>query len=277
MKFALIKDPRDHPMLREVAAILAREHDVVAVDDPAGSAPAIVAAEVSAPADVYLCKSHSEQALQLAAELEAAGATVINSAASTSNAQDRVWMAAQLAQAGIPAPRTEFVPRLADLPEPSAPIVVKSRLSRRGDLVTQVDGRVGLSALMAAWSEEPVVVQRWIPNDGWDLKLWVVGRQIFAAHRPTPLDLADSVAAPLPAGTIRMNSSEVTAEVREMATAVGDAFGLEIYGVDVVGGARAAVVVDVNPFPGARGIAGFAAAVAALAQARAQRPMVKAS
>jgi len=41
----------------------------------------------------------------------------------------------------------------------------------------------------------------------------------------------------------------VTAELRELTLAVGRAFGLDIYGIDVVETADGWVVLDVNDFP----------------------------
>jgi ribosomal protein S6--L-glutamate ligase len=272
MKFGLLNDRPDHPMLAEVAAMLGRDHEVVVLNETAGSAAQIAAREALTPAQVYLCKSHSPHALDLAARLEASGAVVINGAEATSNAQDRVWMAAQLARAGIPAPQTTTLRRLGDLLTLDGPVVVKSRMSRRGDLVTHVDGGTKLGSLMADWADEPVIVQAWVPNSGWDLKLWCVGRTLFAAHRQTPLEMGDS-SVPRPAATLMVNPAEVPTAVRKMAEAVAVVFRLEIFGVDIIGGPDGAVVVDVNSFPGARGIPGVADSIVALARARARKPV----
>ncbi len=45
------------------------------------------------------------------------------------------------------------------------------------------------------------------------------------------------------------------AELTTLAQRVGEVVGLELYGVDVLLGEAGPVVVDVNPFPGFRGVA----------------------
>jgi ribosomal protein S6--L-glutamate ligase len=46
------------------------------------------------------------------------------------------------------------------------------------------------------------------------------------------------------------------------------AFGLDIFGFDVIDALDGPVVVDVNPFPGARGVTGAIEAFVSLARAR---------
>ena len=48
----------------------------------------------------------------------------------------------------------------------------------------------------------------------------------------------------------------------ELAVGVGLALGLDIYGVDVIAGPHGPRVIDVNPFPGLRGIVDGASLVA---------------
>ncbi len=50
-------------------------------------------------------------------------------------------------------------------------------------------------------------------------------------------------------------SFDVDADLRRLARRVGSALNLDIYGVDVVPGPDGPIVIDVNPFPGFRGVA----------------------
>ena len=78
----------------------------------------------------------------------------------------------------------------ASWPRPASrtvPLVIKSRHSRRHDLVARADSAARLRELAAAWPEEPVVVQEFTANSGWDHKLWVVDGRLFAALRRSEL------------------------------------------------------------------------------------------
>ena len=274
MRVALLNDRPDHPMLSEVGSRLEHAgHEVFVLDEASGTAAEVAREQKHRLADIYLCKSHSAHALEVAERLESLGACVINAASATAAGQDRVWMATRLRRGGIPSPATRVLAHLSDLRHLKRPVVVKSQLSRRDDLVAWVATTQALTRLLEEWPDEPVVVQTWIPNSGWDLKLWVVGTQVYAARRPTPLELPAPAAAAAPASraTITLSADQLSARVLHMALAVGVSFGLEIYGVDVISGPQGPLVVDVNPFPGARGIPGVAEAIVELAVARAGR------
>lgn len=265
MRVGLITPDPGHPLLAAATALLAPEH-TVEVLDPARTAPGRAPAP---PADVYLLKSRTGRALELARELEARGAAVVNSAAATELCQDRTRMAELALRAGLPFAPTRTHGSLsawaggAELP---APVVVKSRHSRRGDLVARADDGAGLRELAAAWPDEPVVVQDFAPNSGWDHKLWAIGDRVFAALRRSELAPGGRGATtPLPL-------EELPAGWADLVREVGAVFALDVYGVDIIdAGGGAALIVDVNAFPGIRGQAGAPEALAALALGRAGR------
>ncbi|MFC5895193.1 RimK family alpha-L-glutamate ligase [Streptomyces ramulosus] len=218
-------------------------------------------------ADVYLLKAHTPRALALAARLEETGAAVVNSAAATALCQDRTEMAALARSAGLPFAATRTLERLGPLAaagEPSVPLVVKSRRSRRGDLVARVDTAADLRRLAAAWPDEPVVVQEFTPNGGWDHKLWAIDGQLFAAVRRSEL-------APGGRGaTTTVGLDQLPDGWAELVRRVGEVFALDVYGVDLLdAGGGAPVIVDINAFPGVRGQAGAPEALAGLAARRA--------
>ncbi|MFD9568843.1 RimK family alpha-L-glutamate ligase [Streptomyces sp. NPDC059982] len=280
MRAGLITPDAGHPLLAATARLLTAAGHAVEVLDPAAGA----AAATGRPADVYLLKSRTPAALDLARELERRGAPVLNSAAATAACQDRTGMAALALRAGLPfSPTRTFgsVAELAELAERTErtepaepgglgapapglpwPMVVKSRASRKHDLVTRVDGPQGLRALVAAWGREPVVVQPFAPNSGWDHKLWVVGDRVFAGLRRS--ELATGPGEPA-------RSADRQADGRaELALRVGAVFALDVYGVDVIDtGDGTPLIVDVNAFPGIRGQAGAPEALTALALRRA--------
>ncbi|MFF3014349.1 RimK family alpha-L-glutamate ligase [Streptomyces sp. NPDC057939] len=257
MRIALISPDPGHPLLAATAALLAARHTVLVLDPAAGPAGAR-----GATPDVCLLKARTPAALELARELEARGSVVLNSATATDRCQDRITMAESARAAGLPFAATHAFDSLAELVSSTdgrtdRPLVVKSRRSRKHDLVARVDGPDGLRALEPIWGMEPVVVQDFAPNNGWDHKVWVVGGRVFAALRRS--ELAPGAEEP---ATVR---DRLPAEWAESALRVGEVFGLEVYGVDVietVGGAP--LIVDVNAFPGIRGQAGAPRALADL-------------
>ncbi|UQW99738.1 alpha-L-glutamate ligase [Streptomyces sp. RerS4] len=264
MRIGLITPDPGHPVLAATAALLAGDGHTVEVSDPRAGA---AAAPAGAPADVYLLKARTASALELARELERRGAPVLNSAAATARCQDRTGMAGSARRAGLPfaATRTfEAAARLESAPGLPWPMVVKSRHSRKADLVARVDDPAGLRELASAWADEPVVVQAFAPNNGWDHKVWVVGDRVFAGLRRSELAPADG--APERCG-VRLPDAWA-----DLALRVGAAFDLDVYGVDFVDtGAAGPLIVDVNAFPGIRDQPGAPEALAALALDRAAR------
>ncbi|MFE9723858.1 RimK family alpha-L-glutamate ligase [Streptomyces sp. NPDC005794] len=252
----LLTDKPDHPMLAATASLLLRARHEVTYADPDSAG----VADGAALADVYLLKAHTSSALALARTLEARGARVVNSAAATELCQDRSRIADVAAGAGIPMPRTRTLPALSALPPDAEryPLMVKSRHSRRGDLVVRVDGPERLRELAAAWPEEPVVVQEFTPNSGWDHKLWVIAGQVFTGLRPAPGTVGTT--SPLPAPV----TGEPPSAWTRLALYAGEVFGLDVYGIDVLDRTGEPVVVDVNAFPGIRGPEGAPRALAAL-------------
>jgi ribosomal protein S6--L-glutamate ligase len=266
VKIRILTDKPGHPLLTGTAALLTPHHRVEFVDPDAGDPAELVASEAADPADVYLLKAHTSRALALAGRLEEGGARVVNSAAATARCQDRLVIAQRMAAAGLPFPVTRAVPALSEpaLEDaarwPGFPLMVKSRYNRRGDLVARVDGPDALRQTAAHWPHEPVVLQECTAHGGWDHKLWVVDGEVFAALRPAAVGgeaARDGRTAPLvPRAPVAW---------RELALRTGEAFGLQVYGVDILDRPGDPLIVDVNAFPGIRGQDGAARALASLA------------
>ncbi|MFF1908444.1 RimK family alpha-L-glutamate ligase [Kitasatospora sp. NPDC058218] len=261
MRICLLTSDPGHPVLAATAALLAPHHRVESLDPDGGDAPP---AELLGPgplADVYLLKSHTPRGLALARHLEERGAPVVNSAAATAFCQDRTGMAELAHRSGLPFADTRTAATIAELPDPDHPLVIKSRHSRRGDLVARVDDAAGLRALADQWPDEPVVAQPYLAGTGWDQKIWVVAGQVFCARRRS--ELAEPAAEPADGGAF--GPRELPADRAELARRVGEVFGLDVYGVDLLDGRAEPVIVDINAFPGIRGQAGAPEALAALA------------
>ncbi|MEU3186091.1 alpha-L-glutamate ligase [Streptomyces sp. NPDC006923] len=263
MRICLITPRPGHPLLAATAALLTPRHQVESLAPDAAGGPPEDLVPPGALADVYLLKARTPRSLALARSLEERGAPVVNSAAATGLCQDRTAMAALARSAGLPFACTRTVPELRRLTaetEPLFPFVVKSRHSRRDDLVARVDDAGRLRALAEAWPDEPVVVQPFTANSGWDHKLWVIADQVFCALRRS--ELAAGGRGP----TLPLALGDLPGGWLELVRRVGSVFALDVYGVDLIdAGDGVPLIVDINAFPGVRGQAGAPEALAALA------------
>ncbi|WP_328535796.1 ATP-grasp domain-containing protein [Streptomyces sp. NBC_00344] len=261
----MLTDKPGHPLLAATASVLVGAGHQVEFLDPGAPAPGAPAGgEDDGVADVYLLKAHTPEALALARGLEERGALVVNSAGATELCQDRNRIAMTAEANGLPMPRTKLLDSLSGLlpdsggPSFGYPFMVKSRHSRRGDLVARVDHPAALRELAVAWHDEPVVAQEFIANSGWDHKVWVIAGQVFAGVRQAPVGAPPTGA--LSAPVVR----ELPGEWAALALHVGEVFGLDVYGVDLLDREGDPVVVDINAFPGIRGPEGAPEALAAL-------------
>ncbi|MFJ2645801.1 RimK family alpha-L-glutamate ligase [Streptomyces sp. NPDC087420] len=269
MKICFLTPNPDHPLLAATERLLKPTHEVTHVHPNHPLHP------TAAPlADVYLLKSRTPRALTLARSFEERGARVLNSAAATELCQDRTAMADLALQAALPFAQTHTPGTLANLtslPIPRLPLplplVVKSRHSRREDLVARADTPAQLQALAASWPEEPVVIQEFTPNSGWDHKLWVIADKVFATHRRSELATTPTPPPPPPLTPTDLPPTWLT-----LVRKVGKVFALDVYGVDIITTPTGApLIVDINAFPGIRNQPGAPEALAALALRAAER------
>lgn len=245
-----------HPVIGVACQKLGEKHDIRLLDVRTLTGEQAIAQEQIYPqANLYLLKSHARQALEVAHFLEQRGALVVNSWASSLACQDRVLMSQQMGEARLPWPHTEYFPCLESLLAQSNllsrlafPLIVKSHYSHRGDLVSKISSVEELQSLAPQWRKEPIVIQKFVAGDGWDIKLWVIDQQIFAARRRTPL-IAGASKEDIP-----LKPEKLPEDWIGMTLAIGRAFGLRLYGVDLLVSEAGPVIVDVNSFPGFRGV-----------------------
>ena len=174
----------------------------------------------------------------------------MNPPAATTAALDRAATADALDRAGVPAPRSWSVPALRDLAADDAdppalpwPLVVKSRTSSRRDLVRLVPGRAELDELLPEWGDEPVVAQEFAANDGFDIKVWVIGDDLSAARRRSALESIDKSSDEL------LDPADLPEDWIRAARDAGAALGLQLYGVDLLITARPAGGRGHQPLP----------------------------
>jgi len=203
-------------------------------------------------ADLWVLKSYTPLSLSLASVLHESGARVLNPYPACIAARDKIAAARVLRAAGLPAPRTWvtgdlglLVPLVREMP-----LVVKPYMGWRGEGVCVVRSEDELLSLPAP--REPIVAQELIPGNGEDLRVYVAGDHVFATRKPFS---ETSFSQP-------GRQVEVGPAMRAMALRCGRAFGLVLYGLDVIESPGGPYIVDVNYFPGYKGIARACEAVA---------------
>jgi ribosomal protein S6--L-glutamate ligase len=273
MKICLLAEPNPSPVLISTLGLLA-ERNTVLMRDPQTLTGGFAgrSAELG-DVDLYLLKSRSTAALTYAADAQAAGSAIVNSPAATSAALDRATMANLLRRASVPAPYSWAADNLAGLarsatagtvrPGLSWPLVIKSQRSRRGDLVTLVTGISDLQALLPRWADEPVIAQEFIPNDGFDLKFWVIDERVTVARRPSALEDRTT------AQDLALDPGQLPPDWISTVLDAGAALGLDIFGADALITDNGPIIIDVNAFPGFRSAAGADFALADLVERRA--------
>lgn len=240
---------RPSPLLLEVAHRLrGRGHAVsgFVVED------ALLPADPGHDDTLYLLKSHTETALSVAAALHARGARIFNPLPACTAAQDKVLANQRLAAAGVAVPETWVTgsPAAARPLLDHGPLVVKPLRGHRGAGVHVVRTPRELAALPPP--SGPVVVQRHVEGPGHDLKVYVVGDQVWAVRKRFDDTSFARPGQPVP----------VTSAVAEQARRICEASGLGLFGFDVIESPEGPVVVDLNYFPGYKGCEGVAAPMA---------------
>ena len=197
--------------------------------------------------DVVLARGRSEAVLGLLAEAERRGVRTVNSSSSVRAVLDKAEMHQRLMNAGVRVPRT-WTGRIDDLRlelrRECGPLVIKPV---RGDNCRDVsildDGR---ALERAAWSEPTAIVQEYVANDGFDVKLYGIGDRVWTVRKPSPLHPSDVSAV----------RRATTADEVRLARRCANAFGLDLYGVDCIETRAGLVVIEVNDFPNYSGIEG---------------------
>lgn len=202
--------------------------------------------------DLYVLKSQTELALSLAGVLHDRGGRFLNPYPACALLQNKITAASRLAASHVPVPRSWVTGDFALLRELVAvqPLIVKPYRGHRGAGVVIVRTAADLAAI--APSAQPMLVQQFIPGAGGDLKVYVIGEHVFAVRKSFS---AESF-------TVTGQSCPVTLQVRNIALRCGRAFGLGMYGIDIVEGPEGPVVVDVNYSPGFRGVPDVAPLIA---------------
>jgi ribosomal protein S6--L-glutamate ligase len=207
-------------------------------------------ASVNTDCDLYLLKSGNQMALSLAGILHTCGAKLLNSYQCSVAIRDKIISTRMLLDAGIPTPETHIAAdasQLAGLLN-EGPLVVKPYWAASQGRGVRIINRV--DELESVTSDQGLVfAQRFHQPDaamgGRDEKLYVIDDQVFGVRRVwPPRTLEDKIGEPFVVGS----------KLRELALQCGRVFGAELFGVDVLTSGGKPYVVDINTFPGYKGV-----------------------
>ena len=234
--------PRENPVVVETLALLAARGAEAVVRYP--DEELVRLDRLRPEADLYLLKSNTELALSLATALEGLGARVVNSAEATARAKNKVVAAAVLRHAGLPLPPSLAAGRPAQLAAALAegPLILKPHRGHYGAGIVVAETPANLPAADAY--PELVFAQRYLPGARRNLKVFAIGDEVFGVRKPFAPGSFLHPGEPVP----------LSPELARIARRCGQAFGLELYGLDVAETEAGPVVVDVNAFPGYRGV-----------------------
>lgn len=218
--------------------------------------------QVRAEHDLYILKSGTELALSLAGALHAVGARILNPYPVAATMRDKIASMRVLEAAGVPVPETYVTSqsrRLASLLD-AGPLVLKPYRGSQGrgvHIIWDADELDDVSN-----DEGLVFAQRYHKPEGEDHKIYVIGDQMFGVKRMFPAKTyEEKVGVPF----------TISAELREIALRCGRAFGVELFGFDVVMSGGRPYVVDIQGFPGFKGVPDAALRLADYVYAVAQR------
>jgi len=195
--------------------------------------------------DLYVLRHSSGFSLSLAGALHELGAVIVNPYPVSAALRDKVIASRILQAAGVPTPDTyvashpdQLLP-LLDL----GPLVIKPHEGAGGHNVRIVRSRAELAEVNCG--REPVFAQRYISNDGRDRKIYAIGGQIFGVKKVFPRRTEEEKQGePFP----------LSPELRDLALRCGRAFGIDLYGVDIIESEGMPYVVDMCSIPGFKGV-----------------------
>jgi ribosomal protein S6--L-glutamate ligase len=195
-------------------------------------------------ADVYILKSGTEAALSFAGVLHARGARVMNPYPVAAACRDKIVQTHMLADAQVPVPQSwmtvDPMTLLSQLSE--GPLILKDPRGSQGRGLEIVHDRDRLAALPGG---RPWLAMRYHRPEGQDLKLYRIGDEVFGVERIFPArTYTEKLGRPY----------AVSADLHDIVLRCGDAFGISVYGVDVIRSHDKHWVVDMSSFPGFKGV-----------------------
>jgi RimK family alpha-L-glutamate ligase len=191
------------------------------------------------------------------ARLEAAGVAVVNPAKAIEAAVDKYLATARLQAAGLLVPPTIVCQTNADAMDAfealGGDVVVKPIFGGEGRGITRVTD-AGMAHRVFAALEllgSALYLQQFIPHDGIDWRLLVIGDEVLGMRRINLDDWRTNISL-----GARAEPLEVTAELTQLARRAATTCGASIAGIDLLPGRDGRLyAIEVNGVPGWRALA----------------------
>lgn len=194
--------------------------------------------------------------MDLLGRLAARGTPVVNSPRGLEIAIDKYLALARMAAAGLPVPRTIVAQHPTAIQEAwrslGSDCVAKPMFGSRGRGLTRVSDRESLTPLIdAATAGSVAYLQEFVPHNGWDVRILLIGDDSFAIRR---FAAGDEWRTNVSLGG-RPEAFSPPAAWIELARSASRAVETEIAGVDLLPARDGRVLVlEVNAVPGWRGL-----------------------
>jgi ribosomal protein S6--L-glutamate ligase len=175
---------------------------------------------------------------------EAAGLPTINTKAAVAGVFNKADMSVTIAANGLPAPRTWFgtIERLAEaIPVDAYPVILKLIFGDNCRGLVVADDRDALVA--TDWPEPVAIAQSYHRTDGFDLKLYGIGGDVWGVRKPSPFNAAREGA------TGDAEAVDLDDELVLLGRRCGEIFGLDLFGVDCIVAEGRPLVIEVNDYP----------------------------
>jgi ribosomal protein S6--L-glutamate ligase len=204
--------------------------------------------------DAYVLKTVSEgPGLTILEAAEAVGIPTINNSRAIRLVRDKAVSVAYAQACGLPVPTTYFVGHyraLTQVPHDLYPVVVKPSNGTSLQDIHKVRSPEEMAQLKLDETSY-YLAMRYVENTGYDIKLYITGQEVHAVVKSSPLH-----------GVVQEKEITVDREMLKLARRVGEVFGLDLYGVDVLETPDGLMLVDINDFPSFYGVPRKVASVA---------------
>jgi ribosomal protein S6--L-glutamate ligase len=224
----------------------------VTVIDPSSSAYDIGDHRWLDRVDLVVARGRSRELFYLLTWAEARGVRTINRSDAIARVHNKAHLQIALADAGLPTPRSFLGPvaRLAAaVPASVYPLIVKPMFGDNARGLKIVESAHALSRL--DWPETTALAQEFLRGTRYDLKICVIGEEVWAVQQPSPIHWPTSgPQGPSP----NPQPVSVTEPLRALARTCGARFGLQLFGIDCLEVAGRLHVIEVNDFPNYSGV-----------------------
>lgn len=175
---------------------------------------------------------------------EGRGMKTINSRDAIASVHNKSRMSIAFASAGLPIPETYFgsIAQLAaQIPPVNYPIILKPIFgdNSRGLLVVKSPDQMARTE----WPEPVALAQRYFQTDGYDMKLYGVGDQIWVVRKPSPFNATADM------DKSKEGLAETTPELEDLGRRCGHLFGLDLFGVDCIETREGVLIIEINDYP----------------------------